>query len=253
MEEYKLPGSSYNQLMKIICAYAATNGTGITLAELAKSADMKEVIISRNNSFLTQAKLLAETGNNSGNKSIKRVPTALCIKLGKAYVMDLKEKVIECWNEVVKGSPFLNKVISVVPVKNDILKKELVNNIIKLSVNSVSNNSRTGATAIIEILKITNFVKEQEGRISIVAQSVEQEEKEILSIESHVSVDADKNDIIEKENHTLEQNEYCVYTYSSNEKGKLAELSVSKSATEDDLLVISHMLNAILKSKKRKQ
>lgn len=61
-EIYKLPGSSYEELTKIIRAYAAAskNGTAVSLAEVAQSTGMDKTIVSRNNGFLTQIKLVSE-------------------------------------------------------------------------------------------------------------------------------------------------------------------------------------------------
>ena len=48
-EIYKLPGSSYEELIKIIRAYAAAskNGAAVSLAEVAQSTGMDKTIISR--------------------------------------------------------------------------------------------------------------------------------------------------------------------------------------------------------------
>ena len=67
-EIYKLPGSSYEELIKIIRAYAATskNGAAVSLAEVAQSTGMNRTIISRNNGFLTQIKLVSEGNKKTG-------------------------------------------------------------------------------------------------------------------------------------------------------------------------------------------
>ena len=52
-ETYKLPGSSYEEFVKIIKAYATgKNGIPMTLDTVAQTAGMDKTIVSRNNLLL---------------------------------------------------------------------------------------------------------------------------------------------------------------------------------------------------------
>ena len=54
-EVFKLPGSSYEEITKIIRAYSnVKSGQALSLADLAQMSGMDKTIISRNNGFLLQ-------------------------------------------------------------------------------------------------------------------------------------------------------------------------------------------------------
>ena len=155
-EVYKLPGSSYEEIVKIIRAYAlaSKNGAAVTLAEVAQSSGIDKTIISRNNGFLTQIKLLLE-----GNR---KKPTDLCLKLGRAYQLNMQEQIIECWNEIIRNDDFLSRMISIIQIKGD-----FINHIVNSSSEKNTNNTRAGASAVIEMLKLTQIIEEHDGQISM--------------------------------------------------------------------------------------
>lgn len=243
-EMYKLPGSSYEELTKIIRAYASIckNGNAVTLSELAQSSGMDRTIISRNNGFLAQVKLVSEGS--------KKTPTALCIKLGRAYQLNIPEQIFNCWNEIIKSDQFLNRMISVIQIKGNMTKGDFINHIVYSSSNNASNNTRAGAAAIIEILKLTHFIIEQDGRISIGTQNAEQTEKmeqKHSDFETPPVIDIKKDDTLAKENQNLEKG-YYVQAYTC-ETGKSAKFIIPEDATEDDLLAFYDMLKIVLTRK----
>ena len=70
-ESVKIPGSSYEELIKIIKAYATGKiGTPMSLDTVAQTAGMDKTIISRNNGFLVQLGIIISEGS-------KKSPTQL--------------------------------------------------------------------------------------------------------------------------------------------------------------------------------
>lgn len=241
---YKLPGSSYEELIKIIKAYSSSkNGTPVSLAELAQTSGMDKTIISRNNGFLVQIKLVSE-----GNK---KAATELGVKLGRAYMLEIEEQIAMAWNDIVCNDDFLNRMISTIQIKGEMSKSEFINHIVFSSGNNNSNNTRAGASAIIEILKLTQLIEEKEGMIVAGSGNIRP-----LCLQKTVSPDETlkmvevvnkKNESINRENAAPETG-YYIQSYTC-ETGKTAKLIIPEDATEDDLLAFSDMLNIVLKRK----
>ena len=69
---YKLPTSSYEELVKIIKAYGAGKvGVSVSLDDLVKSSGMSRTVISKNNGFLVQAGLITEGNKKSPTEIAK--------------------------------------------------------------------------------------------------------------------------------------------------------------------------------------
>lgn len=237
-EVFKLPGSSYEEITKIIRAYSnVKHGQALSLADLAQMSGMDKTIISRNNGFLLQLRLITE-----GNK---KAPTEMCITLGRAYNLGITEQISKSWFEIVRNDEFLNRMISTIQIKTEMSKQDFVNHIVFSSSNNNSNNARAGASAIIEILKLTQMIEENDGMIvsgksNVVEESVvnekTQNEQEIRKADSGV-----------KETNPLEVG-YYIQSYTC-ESGKLAKIIIPEDATEDDLFAFEDMLKIVLKRK----
>ena len=60
-ENFKLPGSSYEELVKIIKAYSTGKiGTPMALDAVAQATGMDKTVVSRNNAFLVQMGFISE-------------------------------------------------------------------------------------------------------------------------------------------------------------------------------------------------
>lgn len=243
-EIYKLPGSSYEELVKIIRAYAAIskNGAAVSLAEVAQSTGMDKTIISRNNGFLTQIKLVSE-----GNK---KIPTDLCMNLGRAYQLNIEDEIEETWNHIITNDDFLSRMISVVQIKGEMARGDFINHIVYSSSNNNSNNTRAGAAAIIEILKIVKKIDDYDGKIKAGAGSVKKKRliETPVYTKENAQIEIEKRDEESVKHIVIPETEYYVQTYIC-ESGKAAKFVIPEDATEDDLLAFYDMLNIILKRK----
>lgn len=240
-EMYKLPGSSYEGIVKIILAYSSEykNGDAVALTELSESSGIDRTIISRNNAFLTQIKLIT-----AGRK---KAPTKMGLKLGEAYQKQIGDQVAEIWNEIVHHDEFLSRMLSLVQTKGEIAKSDFVDYIVISSGNKVNSSIKAGAAAVIEILKLTNLLREENGKICVwngwgkktknspeqIYEKIEKTSKEVEQMPREI---------------LMPESGYYVQSYTC-ESGKAAKLVIPEGATRDDLLAFYDMLNIVLKRK----
>ncbi len=158
-ENFKLPGSSYEELVKIIKAYStAKNGQAMSLDMIAQTAGMDKTVVSRNNAFLVQTEIISD-----GNK---KAPTELGNNLGRAYTLKMESEVAKIWVGIILKNEFLTRMLSAIRIRNGMEKSSFVNHILYSSGSNTNNNTRAGANTIIEILKYANLIIEQDGKIS---------------------------------------------------------------------------------------
>ena len=70
-ETFKLPVSSYEELIKVIQAYSSEKeGTILSLDDLSQSTGMPRTVVSSNNGFLVQIGLITE-GNKKAAKHLR--------------------------------------------------------------------------------------------------------------------------------------------------------------------------------------
>ena len=86
-ELFKLPSSSYEEVVKIIMAYSGTKeGTVQTLDDIAQSTKIDRTIVSANNGFLVQMGIITE-GNKKGTTDVGRL-------LGRAYTSKIEDEAV---------------------------------------------------------------------------------------------------------------------------------------------------------------
>lgn len=157
-ENYKLPGSSYEEFVKIVKAYSTGKvGVPMSLDTIAQTTGMDKTIVSRNNGFLMQLHLVSE-----GNK---KAPTQEGFDLGRAYSLRIDEQIVRCWRTLIEGDEFLSRMLSAIKIRNGMDKTGFINHIIYSSGSSNNNNTRAGASTIVEIFKVAGFVQETDGKI----------------------------------------------------------------------------------------
>lgn len=235
---YKLPTSSYEELIKIIKAYGAGKvGVSVSLDDLVKSSGMSRTVISKNNGFLVQAGLVTE-----GNK---KSPTEICKKLANSYVMNLGDQTRLLWREIIDQDEFITSMISVVGIKSKISKTEFINHIVYSANCGNGPGYKAGAAALVEIMKLTNAINEIDGEIVIgdtMTQEAESTDSELKLKSISVVEQGVTNTEIKPEVSFYIQQYTC-------ESGQIAKIIIPDNATEDDLLGFRDMLNIALKRK----
>jgi hypothetical protein len=155
-EVFRLPKSSYDELVKIIRAYGSTERE-VSLDELKQTSGMHETIISSNNAFLVAMGII------EGGKAKK--PTAKGRDLAIALQHNIAEQVSANWRDIVIGSEFLNKMVTAVSIRQGMEYSALQSHIAYSLGEPKKSNVMAGAGAVIEILKIAGYLVEEDGKL----------------------------------------------------------------------------------------
>src|SRR5262249_51835239 len=99
-EVFRLPKSSYEELVKVIRAYGVTDKE-VSLPELKQTSGMHETIISSNNAFL------GSMGIIEGGKLKKTTPKGRGLAIALQH--NLPDQISANWREIVLASEFLGK------------------------------------------------------------------------------------------------------------------------------------------------
>lgn len=163
-ESFKLPASSFEEILKIIQAYAnEKEGVSLSLDDISQSTGVPRTVVSANNGFFVQIGLITE-----GNK---KSATDTGRSLGRAYISKIDDEIERIWKEVVAENDFLNRMISAVRIRNGMDRSSFLNHIIYSSGQKDTKQNRTGAGAIIEIMKTVNILSETDGKLTIAETS----------------------------------------------------------------------------------
>jgi hypothetical protein len=163
--KFRLPRSSYDQIARIIQAYANfTNGA--PLADVARVAVTDTETVSRNNGFLADVGLVA-----GGNR---KALTDLGRDLARALEYDTREDVRRLWREVISETPFLRGVLSAVRIRRGMEVSTLQTHIAYSASLPKSARVMVGASCVIEILQVAELLREEDGTlIAVPAEDVE--------------------------------------------------------------------------------
>lgn len=160
-ETFKLPASSYEELIKLFQAYSnIKEGTAVTLDEISQATGVPRTIVSKNNGFLVQVGIINSEGNKKSTTEIGR-------SLGRAYTSKIDYEIERIWKEIISEVDFLNRMVSAVRIRNGMDRTSLVNHIVYSSGLKDNKEIRAGAGAIIEIFKSVGIFEEADGKITV--------------------------------------------------------------------------------------
>jgi hypothetical protein len=155
-EKFRLPGSSYEELVKIIKAYGHMNAPSAP-GEVGRLAGTHMTIVSRNNAFLVAIGVI------EGGK--KKVITSKGKALGDALEHELADEIAQNWHEIVMGNEFLQKVLSAVKIRKGMEQSTLQSHIAYSAGQPKNQYVMAGASAVIDILKGAKSLKEEDGKL----------------------------------------------------------------------------------------
>ena len=158
MESFRLPAVSHESLIKIIQAYNSISKDNKVLQEdIEKLSYIKKDTIARNNAFLINVGIITK------DKKI----TEFGEKLSRAYELNIQEEIINIWTNIIQTSEFLSGLITNLRISSKHFEFEEYRN--KILYDSQDNNNtftKAGASCIIEILQLCNFIIVNNGIIS---------------------------------------------------------------------------------------
>src|SRR4051794_40202048 len=107
-DRFRLPGSSYEQLTRIIKAYSLMKDP-VGPADVARPLGVDATIVSRNNGFLLGTGLV-EGGN-------QKALTERGQSLARAVEYDVEDDIRQAWLEVVRSTDFLRELVDAVRIR----------------------------------------------------------------------------------------------------------------------------------------
>lgn len=158
--EFNLPGSSFEEVKKIMKGYShATENT--SLDALAKLVGLHKTIISRNNKFLNDVGLI--TGGR------KKSSTDLGKKLGRALDHNQTEDIRKYWSEAIQTNETVSSLVTTVRIKGGMSEKDFSEHILYVSGQNNTGGNRTGARCVVDILVTAQLLEEDDGSLAVAA------------------------------------------------------------------------------------
>jgi hypothetical protein len=168
--EFRLPGSSYEELANIIVAYG-TRDEAAGPADVGKLDSVHQSSVSRNNGFLTAIGVL----QGESKKVITRRGRALAQALARRDRAEIRKN----WRAVVATSEFLQNVVAAVKLREGMLYPTVQAYIAHAAGQPRNKPVMTGAGAIVEILKAAGLLREEAGElVAIFDEDLEMEDLE---------------------------------------------------------------------------
>lgn len=167
--EFRLPGSSYEELANIIIAYG-TRDEASNPGDVSKLNAVHQSSVSRNNAFLTAIGVL------QGDR--EKLVTAKGRSLAIALARRDPEEIRRNWRQIVSSSEFLQNVVAAVRLREGMLYHTIQAYIAHAAGQPRNNPVMAGAGAIIEILKAADLL--QQDADTLVA-TFDEEFEEVIS------------------------------------------------------------------------
>jgi len=157
-DTFRLPGTSYEELVRIISAYGHAPDEA-SLTDVSKIAAVGNTRVSRNNKFLVAVGILEEKKNS------RKGLTTLGRRLAKAIEYQVAEDIRSGWSEAVAGSDFLRNLVSAVRIRNGMEPASFQSHVAYSAGQKKSNDTMTGARTVTEILRVAGALKEHDGQL----------------------------------------------------------------------------------------
>jgi hypothetical protein len=176
-EKFRLPGSSYDELAKIIRAYGSLGGEA-SPAQVGSLTGKHETQVSRNNRFLLSMGII-EGGPGARRISQRGTNLALALEHG------IEENVSASWRALCQENEFIQRVLSAVRVRQGMDRPTLNSHVAYTAGQSKTNTTMAGANALVDILLVAGLLAEENGRLVQAAPSAiasEEEESKETSV-----------------------------------------------------------------------
>ena len=152
--EFRLPGSTYEDLANIIVAYGTRDEAA---GDVGKLDSVHQSSASRNNAFLAEIGVL----QGESKKQVTRRGRSLASALARKDGAEIRGN----WRAIVSDSEFLQNVVSAVKLREGMLYPTVQAYIAHAAGQPRNKPVMNGAGAIIEILKAAGMLKEEAGEL----------------------------------------------------------------------------------------
>ncbi|MEM8638989.1 MAG: hypothetical protein AAGG51_09270 [Cyanobacteria bacterium P01_G01_bin.54] len=155
-EKFKLPGSSYEELVKIIKVYG-------DLTKPASPDKIKKLTAFRTTNISRDLDFLVEIGVLQG------IPNQMLTKSGKilAHALDheMPDEIQKGWRNIVQVSEFLTRLLASIQIRQGMAEETLISHIAYSAGQPNRSSQITGARTVIDILCVSGRVWETDGQI----------------------------------------------------------------------------------------
>jgi hypothetical protein len=159
---FKLPGSSYSEIVKVIRGYLAFNDPA-PLAQVAATAGVHESTVSRNNGFLLSLAVI-----EGGQRKMLTPPGR---ELARALEYEMPDEIEARWRELVEPNEFLQRIVSAVRIRGGMEPTTFQSHIAYSAGLPRSGTAMTSAAAVADVLRAAGMIREENGKL--VAMHVE--------------------------------------------------------------------------------
>ena len=167
-DQFSLPSSSYNELIKIIIGYS-NHAKDATLESLSQLIGMPKTRISSNSKFLSELGLV-EGGN-------KKSSTSLGIKLGRALEHSQDAETSGAWQEAIRGNEKFANLVTTVRIKGGMSEDQLFSHILFVSGQNATQANRTGTRTVVDMLVRSGLLEQEDGQFQVAAPTTEIQEE----------------------------------------------------------------------------
>lgn len=155
-EKFKLPGSSYEELAKIIKGYGNMSKPA-SLDDVSKLTGLHKTIVSRNAGFLIEIGVI-----DSGSK---KSVTSHGQGLARALEHDMPEEIANGWLDRIKTTDFLSNILTSIRIRKGMTDETLTSHIAYSAGQPKKSGHMTGARTVIDILRLAGMIEELDGKI----------------------------------------------------------------------------------------
>ncbi len=154
--EFRLPGSTYEELVNIIVAYG-TRDEAAKPGDVGKLDAVHQSSVSRSNGFLTEIGIL----QGESKKLITRRGRSMALALARKD----EEEIRGNWRAIVATNEFLQNVVAAVKLREGMLYPTVQAYVAHAAGQPRNKPVMTGAGAIVEILKTAGLLREEAGEL----------------------------------------------------------------------------------------
>jgi hypothetical protein len=155
---FKLPISSYEELIKIIRAYG-TIERELSLTDVSQTATINSTTISGNNAFLVSTGIIE--GGSGGKKIITKIGHSLALSLDHEMPSEIRTN----WENIIKNNEFLSKIYAAIRIRKVMDRNTLISHIAYSAGQKKGKKIIAGAGSIIDILKAAELIIDTDDKI----------------------------------------------------------------------------------------
>jgi len=150
-EAFKLPGSGYEVLSKILHAYVLCGAGKTPLGDVSKKAGLDHTIVSRNNGFLLCV------GALSGGRDKELTPTGR--KLALAVGNNMPDDIAGAWKELLLSCETTRSVIEMVKVQKGVPKDQFLGRVASTLGVVADASTKTGLNTLLSLFEESKTLK----------------------------------------------------------------------------------------------